>query len=94
MDVDRSLINMFSSLTILAAFAALATAQNSSSSSSNGYNSTNIDYPYALTPAFIATLNITTTGPWCQAQQNSCPQVCGGQAFPNTCDTVRVALIV
>ncbi|CAK4012988.1 Hypothetical predicted protein [Lecanosticta acicola] len=23
---------------------------------------------------------------WCRAQTNSCPQICGGQASPNTCD--------
>ena len=26
---------------------------------------------------------------WCRAQLNSCPEICGGTANPNTCDAVR-----
>lgn len=78
---------MFSLLAVFAATAAVAVAQNSSSTT--GYDNTNVNYPYVLTPAQIATYNLTRTAPWCEAQRNSCPQICGGQAFPNTCDPVR-----
>lgn len=28
---------------------------------------------------------------WCRAQTQTCPQVCGGQASPNSCDPVSHA---
>jgi len=77
---------MLSSLAILAAFAAVATAQNSSSAT--GWNQTNINYPYIPTAGWIAGLDTSQKGGYCQAEQNSCVQICGGQAFPNTCDPV------
>lgn len=27
---------------------------------------------------------------WCRAQTNSCPEICGGQAYPNNCDPVSM----
>ncbi|KAK4546043.1 hypothetical protein LTR36_002180 [Oleoguttula mirabilis] len=27
---------------------------------------------------------------WCRAETNSCPQICGGQASPNTCDATTL----
>jgi hypothetical protein len=53
--------------------------------------------------AAVSAQNYSTSGPisvvassvdyntrlsWCRAQTNSCPQICGGQASPNTCDPV------
>ena len=64
----------FTLLALAGLFAGLTSAQNSSGS-----------YPYTINPGIV---DINTRNTWCQAQTNSCPQICDGSAFPNTCDPV------
>ena len=67
---------MFYSTVLLAATAltGLVSAQNYSTSG-----------PLSITPSSV---DYNTRLAWCRAQTNSCPQICGGQASPNTCDPV------
>lgn len=58
----------------VAALSAVAHAQNYSTSGNLSIDTTQI------APALLQT--------WCNAQRTSCPQICGGAAFPNTCDSV------
>ncbi|KAF2166564.1 hypothetical protein M409DRAFT_23199 [Zasmidium cellare ATCC 36951] len=66
---------MFRSTLLLAtaAFAAVASAQNYSTSGNLSVDTSQI--PSALKSS------------WCRAQTNSCPQICGGRASPNNCDS-------
>ncbi|EME39321.1 hypothetical protein DOTSEDRAFT_83110 [Dothistroma septosporum NZE10] len=34
----------------------------------------------------VSQIDTATRQSWCRAQTNSCPEICGGQANPNTCD--------
>ena len=67
---------MFYSTLLLAAttFTGLVSAQNYSTSG-----------PISVVPDSVS---ITLRESWCRAQTGSCPQICGGQANPNTCDPV------
>ncbi|TKA51071.1 hypothetical protein B0A49_12282 [Cryomyces minteri] len=64
--------NMFFSTLLFAAtaFSGLVAAQNATVNTSIDPNSVSIQLRQS----------------WCRAQTNSCPQICGGQASPNTCD--------
>ncbi|KAK3115823.1 hypothetical protein LTR53_004442 [Teratosphaeriaceae sp. CCFEE 6253] len=65
---------MFYSTLLLAATAltGLVSAQNYSTSGPLTIDPNGVSYDLRLA--------------WCRAQQNSCPQICGGQAYPNNCD--------
>jgi len=67
---------MFYSTLLLAATAltGLVGAQNYSTSGNISITPNSVDYNTRLA--------------WCRAQTNSCPQICGGQASPNTCNAV------
>lgn len=69
-------VSMFYSTLLLAATAltGLVSAQNYSTSGAIAVDPNSVDYDTRLS--------------WCRAQTNSCPQICGGQAYPNTCDAV------
>lgn len=53
----------------------------------SAFNDTDQNYPYTI-PA--GSVSASTTTQWCQAQQNSCLQICGNQANPNSCDGVSL----
>lgn len=44
-------------------------------------------YPFTIDPN---TVPINTRQTWCTAQMNSCPYICNGRAYPNTCNAVSV----
>lgn len=69
-------INMFYSTVLLAAaaFTGLASAQNYTTSGPLNITASQIDP--------------NTRASWCLAQTHSCPEICGGQAYPNSCDQV------
>ncbi|TKA79773.1 hypothetical protein B0A55_03299 [Friedmanniomyces simplex] len=66
---------MFYSTLLLAttALTGLVSAQNYSTSGPISVTASSVPYDTRLS--------------WCRAQQNSCPQICGGQAYPNNCDS-------
>jgi len=67
---------MFYSTLLVAAtaFTGFVSAQNYSTSGAISITPSSVDYDTRLS--------------WCRAQTNSCPQICGGTASPNTCDAV------
>jgi len=71
---------MFYSTLLLAATAltGLVSAQNYSTSG-----------PLTVVPSSV---DLTLRQAWCRGQQNSCPLICGGQAYPNNCDPVSITL--
>lgn len=64
--------------TVFVLFAAVLTglvsAQNSSA-----------PYPYLVSPGSV---DMSTRQTWCNAQLQSCPNICGGGAYPNNCEPV------
>lgn len=81
---DTSLLHnykMIYSAVVLAAaaFTGLASAQNYSTSGPLTVDPNSVDYDLRLS--------------WCRAQTNSCPMICGGQAYPNSCDAVRQSAV-
>jgi hypothetical protein len=77
----RTSASMFYSTLLIAtsALAGLVSAQNYSTSGPLSIVPSSVDYDLRLS--------------WCRAQTNSCPQICGGQAYPNSCDAVSVTNI-
>ena len=66
---------IYSTLLIAAsAFTSFVSAQNYSTSGALSIDANGVAYNTRLA--------------WCRAETNSCPQICGGQASPNTCDAV------
>lgn len=72
---------MFYSTLLVAATAltGLVSAQNYSTSGALSIDVSQVPYDTRLA--------------WCRAETNSCPEICGGQASPNTCDAVSSASI-
>ena len=69
---------MFYSTLLIAAsaFTSIVSAQNYSTSGALSITPSGVDYNTRLA--------------WCRAETNSCPEICGGQASPNTCDAVSI----
>lgn len=61
-------------------FAGLAAAQTPDITQ----NATGV-YPYTVNAGSV---DAATKSQWCQAQTNSCGEICLGRAFPNSCDPV------
>lgn len=79
-------IKMLSSIIFFGAgLIGLASAQSANSTT------TQSAYPYLVDPNSISAENKTT---WCTGQTQSCPLICGGRAFPNTCDPVSSSLLL
>ncbi|KAK5132437.1 hypothetical protein LTR08_009048 [Meristemomyces frigidus] len=72
---------MFYSTLLIAASAltGLVSAQNYSTSGALSIDPNGVDYDTRLS--------------WCRAQTNSCPQICGGQASPNSCDATALTYV-
>jgi hypothetical protein len=64
-----------SSAVVVLALAAVGTA----------FNNSGANYPYTINAGSVSA---SESAQWCQAQQNSCLQICGNQANPNNCDGV------
>ncbi|KAJ9602332.1 hypothetical protein H2200_013187 [Cladophialophora chaetospira] len=72
----------------LAALTHAQTIETSSASSVAASTTASQEMPPAATQAFIpADVTATDAFNWCHAQQNTCPQICGGAASTNRCDS-------
>ncbi|KAK8216806.1 hypothetical protein M8818_001769 [Zalaria obscura] len=58
-----------------AALSSVVSAQNYSTSGALSVVPSSVEY--------------TLRQSWCRAQLNTCPEICDGTAYPNTCDPVR-----
>ena len=68
---------LFRAVVAATAFTGLVLAQNSSTQTSQ----------YTV-PA--SEIDANTRSTWCTSQQNICNPICGGLAYPNTCDPVSL----